>query len=98
MKTCQVCQFLIANGYKPCTTPGPAGHFVSAKHNHSVTNIHDLPLDVFCEVIFSYLTDVDILNFGKTGNRKFLMIAEDYLKCKHNLIIPLHDLNLILII
>lgn len=54
------------------------------KKNNGVTvNIHNLPIEIFYEGIFRYLPDVDILNFGKTGNRKFEVIAEEYLKCKY---------------
>lgn len=48
-------------------------------------NIDDLPVEVFYEGIFCNLADIDVLNFGKTGNRRFEMIAEDYLRCKYTL-------------
>ena len=52
------------------------------KNNDVTVNIQNLPVEIFYEGIFRYLSDVDILNFGKTGNRKFEIIAEEYLKCK----------------
>lgn len=69
-------------------------HYKGSKKNRIDTTIHDLPLEVFYEGIFSYLTDVDILNFGETGNKKFRVIADDYLKCKHTLKIILDSVNI----
>ena len=65
-----------------------------SKKNCNDTTILDLPLEVFYEGIFSYLTDVDVLEFSNTGNRKLRVIAEDYLKCKHTLRIPLDSLKI----
>ena len=58
-------------------------HYTGCKKNYTAKNIHDLPSEVFYEGVFRYLTDADILSFGRTGNRKFERISEDYLKCKH---------------
>ena len=58
--------------------------YMEKKNNDVTVNIHSLPIEIFYEGIFKYLTDVEILNFGKTGNRKFEIIAEEYLKCKYD--------------
>ena len=57
--------------------------YTGCKKSQTAKNIHDLPNEVFYEGVFRYLTDVDVLNFGRTGNRKFEMISEEYLECKH---------------
>jgi len=47
-----------------------------------ITNILDLPVELFHRGIFDYLTDIEILNISKAGNKRLAVIAEDYLKCK----------------
>jgi hypothetical protein len=47
-----------------------------------ITNLLNLPIEIFHRGIFNYLTDIEILNISKVGNKKLAIIAEDYLKCK----------------
>ena len=57
--------------------------FSGCKKSRTAKTIHDLPSEVFYEGVFRYLIDVDVLSFGRSGNKKFEMIAEDYVRCKY---------------
>ena len=57
-----------------------------------------MPIEVFYEGVFRYLTDVDVLNFGRTGNRKFERISEDYMKCKHSFRVVFNEVKSLFLI
>ena len=44
------------------------------------TTILDLPTEIFESVIFPYLRDEDVFNFGKIGIKRFEDLANGFLK------------------
>ena len=70
----------VFNGY-PCVQCNSK----TCSSMNTCTTILDLPTEIFEGVIFPYLRDEDILNFGRIGIKRFEDIANGYLednKCK----------------
>ena len=47
-----------------------------------VKSIKDVPNEVIQKNIMTYLSKDDVISFGKTGNKRFKVIAEDELEKK----------------
>ena len=46
----------------------------------SATSILDLPIEVFHNVIFAYLEDIDIYNLGRAGSKQLEDISTAYVQ------------------
>ncbi len=54
--------------------------FKSREIELEVKSINDVPNEVIQKNIMAYLSNDDVISFGKTGNKRFKVIADDELE------------------